>query len=150
MKTEIIIQKQTAYKQTYESEFSLIQKIVLMVFQPRAIFIELGGLTWSLYYFWNYDWITALAAYALTLTLAIGLVANTDTERFSKTFLGKIALLHLHPLNLSLRAIGGISFLYGIWQRSVEFSIAGISLLFFGHMFGWENVDPSFSNDSES
>jgi len=56
MASEIRIQSGQKYSASTELDFSWLERFVLKCFHPRAIFIEVVGLAWSLYYFWNYNW----------------------------------------------------------------------------------------------
>jgi hypothetical protein len=67
----------------------------------------------------------------------------------SETSMGKIGLLHLHPMNLAIRLVGAVILLYGIWQRSLDLTLGGVSVIFLGHTFGWAKVDPRFARNTE-
>jgi uncharacterized membrane protein YesL len=75
--------------------------------------------------------------------MALGLVVTMgmNEEQLAQTTLGRILLLHLHPLNLLLQ-VGGFSvLLYGFWVHSGLYIIFAISLILLGHMWGWHKVN---------
>lgn len=106
MATEVIVQ--TEYIVTAEHDFSILERFALKCFHPRAIFVEVVGFIWAIYYFWNYNWQMSLGVFVLALVLAILSVMDTNPQKLSETTLGKIGLLHLHPMNLTIR-FGGLS-----------------------------------------
>lgn len=65
-----------------------------------------------------------------------------DYEYMAKTVLGKIALLHLHPINLSLQILGFIQVGYALWNHSPQDILAGITFICLGHLWGWSQVNP--------
>jgi hypothetical protein len=149
MATEVIVKSQQIYAETAEHDFSWLEKFTLMCFHPRAIFVEVAGFIWSIYYFWNYNWQMSLGVFVFALVLALLSVIDTNPQRLSETTIGKIGLLHLHPMNLTVRLAGAALLLYGIWQRSLEFALGGLSVIFLGHTFGWAKVDPRFDRNTE-
>jgi len=62
-------------------------------------------------------------------------------ENFAGTTLGKIMLLHLHPMNLVVQIAGFGVLLYSIWTRSAILIMAGVSIILFGHLWGWHKVN---------
>jgi hypothetical protein len=149
MATEVIVQTQQIYAETAEHDFSWLERFALKCFHPRAIFIEVVGFIWSIYYFWNYNWQMSLGVFVLALALALLCVMDTSPQKLSETTIGKIGLLHLHPMNLAIRLAGSVILLYGIWQRSLELTLGGVSVIFFGHTFGWAKVDSRFARTTE-
>jgi hypothetical protein len=150
MATQVIVQTEQRYSTTVQQDFSWLERFALRCFHPRAIFIEMAGFIWSIYYFCIYQWQTALSVFVLALVLALFSVMDTSPQKLSQTTIGKIGLLHLHPMNLTIRFIGAVILLYGIWQRSLEFTLGGLSVLFLGHTFGWAKVDSRFAKNSEA
>lgn len=131
-------------------EYSALQRWMLMRSHPRKIFFDLTALIWTLFFTWNQNWSGALFA-----GLAISLVGTMSVigarpERLAKTTLGKLALLHLHPLNLSAQLLGLVPLLMGTWQHSSILMLAGLSIICFGHIYGWEKVDSRFSIDQDA
>lgn len=125
-------------------ELTLFQRMALRRFHPRAIMLQAPAALWALYYFWNHDWKLALGAYVVGMILALVSVANIDTVAMSKTKLGRLAFLHMNPVNYTVQVFGAIIALYGMWQYSAVYILSGVTLIFAGHMFGWEIVDDRF------
>ena len=126
-------------------KFSMLETYALMRAHPRKLFIDAVSYIWVIYFLWNHNWQRAL--FAALVCGAIGLlsVVSAETQRLSETTLGKLALLHLHPANLTAHLIGVVGIGYGVWEHSTEFILAGLSVALFGHFFGWEKVDDRFS-----
>jgi len=57
------------------------------------------------------------------------------------SWLGRVALLHLHPINVTLQSIGAVALIYGLWSHEAQTILAGGSLIFLGHCWGWRDVD---------
>lgn len=96
---------------------------------------------WFTYTFWNHDWVAAIAVVLVTRVIALYSVINIDTEAFAQTTLGKVGLLHLNPVNLSVQLVGSLGLLYGLWEHSTEWILGGLSVVLLGHLFGWSQVD---------
>lgn len=131
-----------------EHDFSWPQRYVLRRFHPRSIFVDTVGLIWFTYYFWNHDWKMALSIAIVVRTIAIMSVMSINTDVFSESILGRIALLHLHPLNLAIQLLGTAALLYGVWEHSTEVILTGVSVILLGHIFGWSKVDAKLIDTS--
>lgn len=57
--------------------------------------------------------------------------AKTNERTLAQTLLGKIMLLHLHPVNLTVQLAGFVVLFYGIWDTfnclSHDSGVAGVS-----------------------
>ena len=131
---------------TVQHDLSWLQRYVVRRFHPRCIFIDTVGFIWFVYYFWDHDWRTALGAALLARVIAVMSVLNVDTSAFAETVLGRIALLHLNPMNLVTQTLGLLAFLYGLWQHSTVIILVGVSLVLLGHIAGWSGVDSRMSD----
>lgn len=149
MNTDIMVKKNYVLKSTKKRNFTFMEVFTLKLFHPRALLIICGGLIWSLYYFWHYDWVMALEIFASVVILTPLLVVDIIPEEFAKTTWGKIALLHLHPLNLPFRIVGTALVLFGVWQRSLVAGLLGVTFVLLGHTFGWSKVDPRLASELE-
>jgi len=63
-----------------------------------------------------------------------------NSDALAKTALGKMALLHLHPVNLSLQLAGVAVAVWGIWAHETIPILSGTSLILLGHTFGWGHI----------
>jgi hypothetical protein len=142
-----ITQSSRTYVVTVEHGFNWLEKYALKRFHPRAIFIDAIGFIWFMYYFWNHNWQMALGAALIGRLLSQLSVMDTNAQRMSETALGKIALLHLHPINLISQLVGVVVLLFGVWQQSPELSLGGTSMILLGHTYGWSKVDPRFADE---
>ena len=68
------------------------------------------------------------------------MTAGTREESLGQTVLGKIMLLHLHPMNLITQFAGFGILLYGVWVHGSLHILLGASLVLLGHMWGWHKV----------
>jgi hypothetical protein len=127
-------------------DFSWLERLVLRRFHPRSLSIDTVGVMWFIYYLWNHEWKSALAIVIAGRVFAYLSVMRIDTEAFAETTLGRIALLHLQPVNLLVQFVGALVGIYGIWQRSTEIILLGVSLILLGHIFGWSRVDDRMAN----
>jgi hypothetical protein len=142
-----IAQPGWTYTVTVEHGFNWLEKYALKRFHPRAIFIDAIGLIWFMYYLWSHNWQMALGSALIGRLLSQLSVMDIDVQRMSETVLGKIALLHLHPINLITQLVGVIVLLFGFWQHSPELSLGGITMILLGHTYGWSKVDPRFADE---
>ncbi|MDD4974718.1 MAG: hypothetical protein PHY93_10235 [Bacteriovorax sp.] len=121
---------------------SLIDRYFLMRFHPRKIVFDMIGAIWTTYFFWNQNWQAALLNAVVMGGMGLFFTRNIDPELMSQTTIGKIGLLHKHPINLTLNLIGIIVLLYGLWTHLVVTILIGLSVIILGHFFGWSNVNP--------
>jgi len=107
---------------------------------PISIFWDAATLIWVVYFLWQHWWAYA----ALLLVVERGftwiMTQAVDSDALGKTVLGKMALLHLHPVNLTLQLCGVAVAFWGIWAHETIPILSGISLIFLGHTFGWGQV----------
>lgn len=131
-------------------EYTALQRWMLLRSHPRKIFFDLIALVWTLFFLWNHSLPGAFfAGLAISLTGTMAVI-GASPERLAETTLGKLLLLHLHPMNLSAQFVGLVPLLYGFWDHSALWILAGASIVSFGHIYGWEKVDPRFSVDGDA
>jgi hypothetical protein len=119
---------------------TFFERSVVRSGHPRRIIIGAITLMWVLYSLWIHVW--AWAVVALIVGVAFGLLATAgmNVEELGQTILGKILLLHLHPVNVALQACGFAVLLYAFWVHSAVLMLLAISVILVGHMFGWHKV----------
>ncbi len=139
-----IFQQDTLQKVVIQSGYNTLQNYSLRHAHPRALFIDSVGMIWSIYYLWQNDWVLALGSMLLGRLIAFLSVMDIRPESMSQTTMGKIALLHLSPLNVLTQIAGLILLTYGLWEHSVLFTLYGVSVVLVGHLAGWSKVDPRF------
>ncbi len=140
MSTQTVYQQEVHVFST-KKEFSRWQNYMLKRFHPRSIFIDVVGGIWFTYFFWRHDWVSAFVSILVARALCFLLATNYNTKGLAETFLGKLALLHLNPINVVTQLAGLVLFCVGLWQHSTESILAGVSVVLIGHIFGWEKVD---------
>ena|ERR1700687_3069169 len=118
-----------------------MEKMVIRRGHPKHIIVGIVGFLWFVYFLWQHDWTWALAVAVLSVVMGRLLTSGTKDESLAPTLLGKIMLLHLHPMNLSVQIAGFAVLLYGIWFHSTIYIMLATSIVLLGHMWGWHKVN---------
>lgn len=124
--------------------FTVMQRYMLRRFHPRSLMVEIVSSIWAVYFFGQHQWLAALIAIAVGRLIGNLLGSQMDYQEMSSTVWGKIALLHLHPMNYSIQFVGAIVAFYGIWVNATLPILSGLSIIFLGHLWGWQKVSRSF------
>jgi hypothetical protein len=107
---------------------------------PTALFLDTAALIWAIYFLWYHAWQMSLLILVVQRTFTWFLIQPVDSDQMSRTLLGKLALLHIHPFNLAIQTCGLIVTGWGIWLHETVPVLGGISLILIGHGFGWRHV----------
>lgn len=126
-----------------EKPLNLVQKYVLLRAHPRRIFLDLSALMWEVYFLWNQNWQAALGIFLGMNTLGILAVRKTDLDALANTTLGRLALLHLQPMNLLVQLTGAVFSVAGLLRHDGLTIMAGLTLVYIGHFYGWSKVHPA-------
>ena len=126
-----------------EKPLNLMQKYVLLRAHPRKIFLDVAALMWEVYFLWNQNWQAALAIFLVMNTVGLLPVRKVNTEALAQTILGKLALLHLQPMNLLVQLTGAVFSVIGLLAHDGLTIMAGVTLLYIGHFYGWSKVHPA-------
>jgi len=120
---------------------TLSEQIIIRNGHPRRIIVGMIALIWTLYFLWFHNWVGA--AIALILGVQLGRLATRGMheEKLAQTIFGKILLLHLHPVNVIVQAIGFAVLLCSVWIHSGRDIALGVSMILLGHMWGWHKVN---------
>ena len=124
--------------------FNGLERLVLRVVHPSFMVVYIIGGFWAILGLWRHDWLMVVGALVISRVIGFTLVRRVDIDAMAETILGRIALLHLNPLNLTLQVIGVFIAAFGVWQHRTETILGGLSLLTLGHGMGWSNVHPAF------
>lgn len=127
-----------------KSDLSKFEIYSLKHFHPRSLFIDSAAIIWSVYYLWQNNWPLALGFAIAGRILAYLSTFDVNAEKMSETTWGKIALLHLNPINLVLQSMGLLLFIYSLWEHSELLILLSISLILIGHVKGWSKVEKNF------
>jgi len=127
------------------TRFSVLERMVLRRAHPISMMIGAAGAIWAVAFLWQNNWQWALVAIIGSRLAAYVVLRNANLPAIAETPIGKIALLHLHPINLAVQSVGAVIAVYGLWTHSAEAIMAGLSVVFLGHLFGWSKVDSRFS-----
>lgn len=117
-----------------------LQKLMLEHLHPAKFILETIGTVWAVYFLWNQNWLWA-AIFGLGLPLASTLMVWNKKLPDLRTGYAKLALIHAHPLNLTLHIVGGAVALYGVWMHETITILVGVSIILLGHIWGWKMVD---------
>jgi hypothetical protein len=124
-----------------EANMTYVERMIVRRGHPKHIIIGIVAFLWAVYFLWQHNWIWAAAIVVLSAVLGRLSTSGTKEETLAQTLLGKIMLLHLHPVNLTLQMAGFALLLYGIWMHSTPYIMAATSMVFLGHMWGWHKVN---------
>jgi len=124
-----------------EQYLGMVDRYFLMSSHPRKIVFDIVGAIWGTYFLWNQNRLYALGALLVMDAMGLFFTRKIDPELMSQTTIGKIGLLHKHPLNFMLNLIGLGSLVYGLWLHSAEMILIGFSVIVIGHFFGWSEVN---------
>ncbi len=127
-----------------EHSKNLGDRYFLMRLHPRKIIFDTVGAIWAAFFLWNHNWPAALLIFLVMEGLGLYFARNIDPELMAQTTLGRIGLLHKHPVNLTLNLIGLTIVVYGLWLQAGEMILGGLTLIVLGHFFGWPEVDSRF------
>lgn len=127
-----------------QNQFSLLERYALMRFHPRKIIFDIIGVIWATYFLYVGMWQAAVVILFIFIVFGFFLVRNADLKALSETTWGRLAILHVHPLNVAIKLVAIVILVNGIYRQSVEHILIGISLIFLGHIFGWSKVHPAF------
>lgn len=128
-----------------QAKFSFLERMILRRFHPVSLLFDVVGFIWVTYFLWENQWQNALVVVLAERLLAATIVWRVDWEGMAETSLGKLALLHLHPLNLMVQIAGAAVIVWALWNHSTLYLLAGLSILALGHAFGWSGVNEHFS-----
>jgi hypothetical protein len=98
------------------------------------------SMVWGSYFLWIHDLAMGLGIFVAGVALARLVTLGMQEDRFASTLMGRILLLHLHPVNLLLQVLGFALLVYGFWEHSGVAIMTAVSAIFLGHMWGWHKV----------
>lgn len=133
-KMEVVVERGEA------THLNLLQKYVILRSHPRRIFLDSVALMWEVYFLWNQNWKAALGIFLVMNTVGLLLARKINYEAMANTTLGRIAILHTQPMNFLLQITGAAFIVYGLLLREALTIMAGVSLVFLGHFYGWSRV----------
>ncbi len=125
----------------HDENMTLIDRYFLISFHPRKIILSSIAATWATYFLWNRNWLAALLSVLILETLGLFFTRHIDPDLMAGTTLGRIGLLHKHPINFALNFIGSIILIYALWDHAeIATILFGLSIVILGHFFGWGEV----------
>jgi hypothetical protein len=129
------------------SQYSMFERYILARTHPASLFLGSAGLIWEVYFLWSGNWMAALAILISERIVSTLIGWRSNPQAVAETTLGKIAILHLHPVNLVVQLCGLVVSVAGVWLHETQLILGGVSLILVGHVFGWGRVDYRFSLD---
>lgn len=118
-----------------------LQKTFVRHGHPRHIILAYVGLMWGVYFLWFHNWVGAVTAILLSAVLGRILTDDVREENLAQTTLGKIMLLHMHPINLALQIAGLALAFYGVWIHDGMYVMVAVTVILLGHLWGWHKVN---------
>ncbi len=83
-----------------------VERMIVRRGHPKHIIVGIVAFLWVIYFLWQHNWIWAAAVVVLSAVLGRLSTSGAKEETLAQTLLGKIMLLHLHPVNLTLQMAG--------------------------------------------
>lgn len=120
---------------------TFIERAAVRHGHPRHLIVAYLSFAWLIYFLWMHNWVAGLAAVAIGVILGRVFTWNVREESLAHTTLGKIMLLHLHPMNLPVQLLGFVPLIYGLWFHSGMWILVAMTVIMFGHMWGWHKVN---------
>jgi hypothetical protein len=120
---------------------TFFERSVVRSGHPRRIIVGVISLMWVLYSLWSHIWVWAVVALVVGVAFGLLVTAGMNVDELAQTMLGRILLLHLHPINVALQTFGFAVLLYSFWMHSAVLMLLAISVILLGHMFGWHKVN---------
>lgn len=118
-----------------------MERMVIRRGHPKHIIVGIVGFLWFVYFLWQHDWKWALVTAVLSAVVGRLATSGTKDETLASTLLGRIMLLHLHPMNFSVQIAGFALLFCGIWFHSTVYIMVATSIVMLGHMWGWHRVN---------
>lgn len=119
---------------------NLLERIMVQHAHPVKLVLEVIGIMWAIYFLWQGNWQWAIVSGIGLPLLGTILVWGRDERRLTGTWLGKVMLMHAHPLNFVLHLVGFVPMVYGLWLHDTVYILAGLTAVILGHLWGWEKM----------
>lgn len=119
---------------------NFLERIMVQHAHPTKLILELVGIIWGVYFLWQQNWVWAVILGLGLPTLGTILVWGKDEEQLAATLLGKVMLMHAHPMNFLLHIVGFIPLVYGLWTHLPIPILTGITVIVIAHLWGWERL----------
>ena len=129
---------------TEGERFNIMERYVLRRSHPFLLTFAIVASMWALYYLWLGEWRIALGILIVERLFSMTFLQTVNYRSMADTALGRMALLHLHPVNLVVQIVGVAFLIWGVWIHHTETIFGGISALILGHAFGWSKVNEHF------
>ena len=126
---------------TEGEKFNALERYVLRRAHPFMLMFDIVGVMWSTYYLWLGEWRIALGIIIVERLICMSFLNTVNYRSMADTLLGRIALLHLHPVNLAIQGAGIVFTVWSIWMHSTQGILGGLTAIILGHAFGWSKVD---------
>ena len=140
MSTKPMVELQLVHQEEPKPYLNFAQRAILRRGHPRYIIIGVVGGIWTFYFLWLHDWIWAVTTLAVSAISGRAATSGVKERKFAETTLGKIMLLHLHPVNILIQLGGVGALVYGVWMHSPVVILAAASVILIGHLWGWPTV----------
>ena len=121
-------------------KLTTLERIMVQHAHPVKFVLEVIGIIWGTYFLWHQN-VTNALLFGIGLPLVGTLAAwGHDEDKLAKSMLGKIMLVHADPVNLFFQVVGLLVMISGIYGHMTEMTLWGITIVVFGHIWGWGRV----------
>lgn len=127
----------------YVVKYNFMERLALRRAHPRRIFFDMAALPWEIYYLWQGRWGVALTLFVMGSVVSMISASDADYAKMAETTLGKIALLHLRPVNVFFQLLGMVFLVQGLITHNAQSMLLGATSVFVGHIAGWGKVHAS-------
>jgi hypothetical protein len=120
---------------------SFLEKVYVQHAHPVNFVMTAVGWMWGAYFLWQQNLVLAVA-FGIGFPLIGHLsVWGHHEEQLSETWYGKLMLIHAHPINFVFHIVAFIVICLGLYANVVEMVMWGLTVLLFGHVWGWGRVN---------
>lgn len=125
----------------FSKKLTFLERIMVQHAHPVKFVLETIGVMWAVYELWLGN-VPLAIAFGIGLPL-IGTIAvwGHNEAYLAKTWFGKFMLLHANPVNFFFHAVGFVVLIAGIYGHMTEMILWGLTIVIFGHLWGWGRVD---------
>ncbi|MEI7741159.1 MAG: hypothetical protein WCJ29_01490 [bacterium] len=121
-------------------KLSLIEKLYVQHAHPINLIMTLVGIMWGVYFLWLQNILLAAIFAFGFMIIGHASVWGENEDGLAETWLGKIMILHSHPINTLFHLVGTFIVAVGLYSNVIEMIMWGVTILLFGHLWGWSRV----------
>jgi hypothetical protein len=124
-------------------KISGLRRYMVLRAHPISLFWDAATAIWAVYLLWQHLWQYTVLLVVIERGFTWMMTQSVDSDALARTIFGKMALLHLHPVNFTLQLSGALLGIWGLWTHETVTILTALSLIFLGHTFGWGEIHRS-------